>query len=226
MNTSSDAHNVTNVTGSPDNSTMLLCAVDADAVLLVDVASLMQLGLLSSCVVLLLMLCHYTQSPAQAATRAVAADEATFRFDIGGRTFELRAAHWGWLRRLDWPFLEAEFEGDAFYAFVITSTLEAILNATSLANTHLEGDLQFANDPAGMMVVASWLLTLAEMFIIAVLIAQVRRTHGRRCWCLPPYDTSSKAGHHLVLVQGVTWCSLAHDAFQITIEAVATASQV
>ena len=61
------------------------------------------------------------------------------------KAVKMNLREWPWLltfvRRLDCPWLEAEFEGDAFYNFVVTLVFETILNVTNAANTHLEGDL-------------------------------------------------------------------------------------
>ena len=69
-----------------------------------------------------------------------------------------------------------------------------------------------------------------ELFI---LISERRRSKGKACWCLKPHELDDgrrrsliKAEHRQGIVQLVTWFTLVHDAFQITIASVATASQV
>ena len=155
--------------------------------LLVDPGVLMTYGFYASCLVLVLMFIHYIQPLAREAKTAFKAEQQrdtegglapaeTFEAQVFNRSYKFTAKCWFWMRRLDWPWLEAEFEGDAFYNFVITLILESVLNATNTANTHLEGDLEFSNDPTGTIVVVSWLLSGMEVLSIIVLITEIRRS--------------------------------------------------
>jgi hypothetical protein len=220
------------------------CAEDGPPPLLVDPGTLMLYAFYGSCVVILLMFIHYIQPLAKEATRVSkvepASDRATtFEATLVHRTVKFTTSKWQWMRYMDWPWLEAEFEGEAFYNFVITLILEAVLNATNTANTHLEGDLEFSNDPTRSIIIVSWLLSGMEAISIFILVSERRRSKGKSCWCLKPHDydepeagrrgrrfTLMKAKHRRGIVQLVTWFTLIHDAFQITIASVATASQV
>jgi len=165
---------------------VVLCSDAAAPPLLLEPSQLVLIASCGGLLVLILMFIHYMQPLAQAATSAHAAangtrtvdgdEEAAARpsrsdsvveVDFLFRTRSLRPAKWLWLRCLDFPWLEAEFEGDAFYNFVVTLILEAVLNATSTANTYLEGDLEFSNDEDGVMLWVSWLLIGIEVVSIS-----------------------------------------------------------
>lgn len=142
------------------------------------------------------------------------------------RPLEFTAAKWRWMRYLDIPWLVATFEGESFHAFVVVLIFESILNATNTANTHLEGDLFFSNDPYGVVVVGSWFLSVMDCVSIAVLLTQMRREAGKRCCCLLPYkpEADADAKREAVLVS-VAWFTFVHDAFQMLFAAAATVSQ-
>ena len=217
-----------------------MCLDDGPPPLLVSVPYLMTRAVYASFVVVLLMFMHYVQPLARAATRAHAdakgqaegddSQDTKFEVEVCCKLRKFDACLWGWTRILDCPWLEAEFEGDAFYNFVVTLILEAVLNATNTANTHLEGDLEFSNDPDRVIVTVSWLLSGMEVLSICFLITELRRSKGRPCLCIKPHAVDregwNKEHHRAVVVQSITWLSLVHDAFQITISSVATASQV
>lgn len=58
--------------------------------------------------------------------------------------------------------------------------------AANTANTHLEGDLNFSNDPNGSIIIVSWLLSGMEILSIIVLITEMRRSRGSPCFCIKP----------------------------------------
>ena len=185
---------------------------DGEPDLLVEPSQLYTYGFYGSLIVLALMIFHYMQERAKAAHRA-------HKEGNGGSLMRYFKCQW----------LEAEFEGASFNNFVITLCLEAVLNATNTANTHLEGDLFFANDPSRSMIIVSWGLSVLEVVSLAVLIAEIRRSSGRSCWCYGPYGEERNrtiCTSRAMVVQTVTWLTLVHDAFQISIASVATASQV
>jgi hypothetical protein len=214
-----------------------MCEEDGPPPLLVSVPYLMTRAVYASFGVVLLMFIHYIQPLAKGATKAhaeglaeAASQDRKFEVDVCCKRRKFDACLWGWMRRFDWPWLEAEFEGDAFYNFVVTLILEAVLNATNTANTHLEGDLFFSNDPDRVVVTASWLLSGMEVLSIIFLITELRRSKGLPCLCIKPHAVDregwNKEHHRAIIVQSITWLSLVHDAFQITISSAATASQV
>lgn len=124
------ADNVTLITES--GSGACACGDDGPPPLLLEVAYLMTVGAYASLAVLLLMCAHYIQALAQAATAAHAGDTSGTRFEaeVFCKMHSFDVDSWKWMRFFDWPWLEAEFEGDAFYNFVVTLILEAVLNAS------------------------------------------------------------------------------------------------
>ena len=222
-----------------DAGSGIACPMEVAPTLLLDPGYLMVVAFYGSCLVLLLMFIHYIQPLAKEATRLSKLESSpeTFQAVVFCRTVNFTTSDWLWMRHADWPWLEAEFEGDAFDNFVITMILEAVLNGTSTANTHLEGDLEFSNDPSRSVIIILWILCAMEWTSIFLLLSENRRSKGKPCWCLKPHQSSNRDArgtlvkmerrkHKMVVVQLITWSSLVHDAFQITISSVATASQV
>ena len=220
-----------------DAGSGIACAEDGAPPLLVAPGQLMVYAFYGSCAVLLLMFIHYSQPLAKEATRASKVESSserpeTFQTVFLCRTVKFTTSNWLWMRHMDWPWLEAEFEGTAFDNFVITLILESVLNATNTANTHLEGDLEFSNDPSKVVIIVLWTLSVMEVVSIFILISEKRRSSGRPCWCLKahplkdPNSTFEKHEHKKIVVQLITWFSLVHDAFQITVASVAAASRV
>ena len=107
------------------------------------------------------------------ATRVVRAEDTNVTADVFearwfGCTHHFPTVCWGWLRYLDNPWVAAEFEGESFENFVLALILESVLNFTSTANTFLEGDLEFANDPAGVVITGSWLLSVMDLLVRSI----------------------------------------------------------
>ena len=83
---------------------------------------------------------------------ADASTAASFDARILCKTRTFRASNWRWMRHLDFPWLHATFEGESFEKFIFVLMLESLLNATNTANTYLEGDLFFSDDPHRIVV--------------------------------------------------------------------------
>jgi len=159
--------------------------------------------------------------------RRKAADYGSVAFEarVFGFTRTYTAARWRFMRFFDFPWVVAQFEGESFDQFLFTLILEAVLNFTNTANTFLEGDLRFENDPDHVVASIMWLLTAMDVVSIGILVTETRRNYGHSCCCLPghrPDAVNVRRG----LVFFFAWFTLVHDAFQILFASAATASQV
>lgn len=75
-------------------------------------------------------------------------------------------------------FMVAKCEGQGFFNFCVLSVLEAVLSVTATANTSLEGDFEFVNDPGHVTETVAWLLTIANLLLLFFFVGEYRRMHA------------------------------------------------
>ena len=75
-------------------------------------------------------------------------------------------------------FMVAKCEGQGFFNFCVLSVLEAVLSVTATANTSLEGDFEFVNDPGHVTETVAWLLTIANLLLLFFFVGEFRRMHA------------------------------------------------
>ena len=89
---------------------------DGPPPLLMEIPTLITTCVYACIAVVALMCAHYVQPLAQAASKAHAQGEgasSTFEANLCCSKRTWTTYYWEWARYLDWPWLEAEFEGDA-----------------------------------------------------------------------------------------------------------------